>query len=238
MRGRSGMIVGAVVAVFALASCATGTDSIDSLDGEWMTATPGEWEDPPAPPIGDCPWASEERPVATLQPDLDPAAATTATALESDRFWGLIESIPSAPTADDFTEAASQLAGCPLADIIAFESRLVLSLWTLDGPENATWFEQNDPLGLGFASDDTLLYARCATVLGGRDAWQRAVDEQTLEWGDDAPDLDGAGEYLLYLAWDAALAQGLTSEEFSELRETAIAISAETGGNAQRWGLG
>lgn len=211
--------------------------------GQWHTVTSEEmdaWGEEPAGDavVRDCPWEHLESssPASAVTVSEDPVTATEANALEPEKFWTLVESIPSGPTPEHFAESAGVLAGCGIDAVVAFEARLVLSLYALDGPDNLAWFEKNDPLGLGFASDDVFLYARCATVLGGQAAWERAVAERTLEWGEDAPDVDGMSESLLYMSWDAAGALGYTVDDYIELLVERIPLSFETGSNAELWG--
>lgn len=187
--------------------------------------------------VGECPWTSD----GSAAPEADdgirtPHEATEAIALPEAEFWQLVESIPAAPAAEDFQVASRGLAGCSIGEIVAFDARLTLALYDLDGPENLAWFEENDPLAIGFASDDAFLYARCASVLGGQESWASAVEGGTLDWGQDEPDVDGLAEYLLSVALDAALAQGLTEDEYLDLQFGAIPLSYESGSNKDRWG--
>jgi hypothetical protein len=209
--------------------------------GPWQTATPldaEEWGSAPAGSavVGDCPWEPTPVPSPSVAAVDDPLATTEAVALDPERFWLLVESLPPMLEESDFQRAAGELAGCGMDDVIAFEARLTLALYALDGPDNLAWFEANDPNGLGFASDDVFLYARCATVLGGETAWERAVAEHTLEWGEDPPDVNGWAELLLYVSWDAAGALGLTVQEYIDLLSERIPLSYETGSNADLWG--
>jgi hypothetical protein len=199
-----------------------------------------ESQTPPADTVtavGECPWDS----AGTTAPAADdgqrpPREAVEAVALPDEQFWMLIESIPASPQESDFAAASNSLAGCSLGEIVGFDARLTLALYDLDGPENLAWFEQNDPLGLGFASDDAFLYARCASVLGGRGSWAAAVEGGTLDWGQDEPDVDGLAEHLLWIGLDAAIAQGLTEEEYLDLQFGAIPLSYESGSNKDLWG--
>jgi hypothetical protein len=205
------------------------------FDG-WATATPvDEWPDDEGPPVGECPW--DRTAVASPAPASggDPVAATESNALDPALFWPLIETIPPAPQPADFDAVSSALGGCSLDDIVAFHARLTLALYDLDGPENLAWFEENDPSGLGFVSDDVFLYARCASVLGGEENWRRAVADRTLAWGTDAPDLEGNAEFLLYVAYYAARAQGVTGEDYYDAVGAAVPISFESGSNTERW---
>jgi hypothetical protein len=227
----------ALVLSLALSGC--GAESLP--DGGWATASPqsiDEWESAPAGSavIGECPWESTNPTISPIDSPESPITATEAIAMDSERFWLLVESIPPALGPSAFERVAGSLAACGIEDVIAFEARLTLALYALDGPDNLAWFEANDPAGIGFASDDVFLYARCATILGGQAAWERAVVERTLEWGDDPPDVDGWSELLLYVSWDAAGALGLTVGEYIELLSERIPVSYETGSNSDLWG--
>jgi hypothetical protein len=214
---------------------------------EFVRLTPyavdGSVEPDPEPegtPVGTCPWESEPVEEGTGWIEwrtgaANPSADTEAIALDDAEFWALVESIPPAPNDADFTAVASALAGCSIRDVIGFEARLTLALAALDGPENWDWFEQNDPSGFGWASDDVFLYARCAAVLGGQESWSAAVAERTVDWGSDPPDLEGYSELLLYVAVDAANAQGVSTDEFYEARNGLVLISYESGTNPERW---
>lgn len=227
-------LLAALFAILLLSGCVPLLPS----EPDWQSAqqgAPEDFEEPQAVAVGECPWPKDSAVDETAAVGVDPVAVTEALALDEDRFWGLVEMIPSRPREADFEATSSALAGCPLDDIVAFDARLALSLYLLDGPENLAWYEKNDPLQLGFVSDDTFLYARCATVLGGRESWSAAVDEQTLAWGDDQPDVDGYSELLLYVALEAARAQGMTMDEYFETSFSAIPVSPETGSNTERW---
>lgn len=227
--------VGSVAASVALVALLSGCVSLPYPGGEWQTAVPvDEWPEPEALPRGECPWTSDT--ASQPAPEGDPTAMTEAVALDETQFWALIESIPAAPVEADFQAMASDLGGCTLTDVVAFQARLTLALYALDGPENMAWYEENDPSGLGFVSEDLFLYARCAAVLGGRASWEAAVAQQTLDWGDDAPDTYGYAELLLYVALDAAVAQGVTVDDYYDAVGSAVAISFETGSNTDRWG--
>jgi hypothetical protein len=214
------------------------------VDGGWETVgTEGDdsWGDELAGDavIGVCPWSPHDATTPVpADPAGDPRAATEALALPEEQFWALVEAIPDNPTDLDFQLAAGSLAGCGLNAVVAFEARLTLALYDLDGEVNHAWFSKNDPAGLGFVSEDTFLYARCATVLAGREVWARSVADGTLEWADDSLHVTGYSEYLLYLSWDAAGAHGLTVDEYIELVAD-IQLSYESASNAERWpGLG
>lgn len=210
------------------------------LAGCTLNSTPPVTESP-APEsksvrVGECPWAPDGDSPPTDDGFTDPREVTESIALTEDRFWQLIESIPSSPAESDFAAASSSLAGCSLGQIVGFDARLTLALYDLDGPKNLEWFEANDPLGIGFASDDVFLYARCASVLGGHENWSTAVADGTLAWGEDEPDTSGVTEQLLYVGLDAALAKGLSTDEYFELVNAAIPLSYESGSNKQLWG--
>ncbi|MGN6502147.1 MAG: DUF4240 domain-containing protein [Pseudolysinimonas sp.] len=154
--------------------------------------------------------------------------------MPEDVFWPVIEAVPDGLTDDDFAALSSALAGCAYEDIVAFDVRLTLALYALDGPQNADWFEKHDPSGLGFVSDDVFLYQRCVTVLAGRQTWQRSVTDQTLEWGDLPP--ESYGESLLYVGMNAALAQGVDWDTYLDDSYGAAGINYETGSNSALWG--
>lgn len=203
--------------------------------------SPAPEESRSAPPeesvVGECPWESAGTPAPPAdEGQAAPRAATEAVALPEEQFWKLIESIPPVPTDADFAAASNSLAGCSLGEIVGFDARLTLALFELDGPRNLAWLEQNDPLGAGFASDDSFLYARCASVLAGRESWSSAVSAGTLEWGEDEPDVDGISEHLLWIGLEAARAQGLTEDEYLELQFDVIPLSYESGSNKELWG--
>lgn len=226
-----------LVALHVFASLALVVTLSGCASGSWTEAASTPYEQPPPVALGECPWSPGATPPPIEPADnADPVALTEAIAMPEDRFWDLIESIPDLPEQGDFERVASSLAGCAAADLVAFEARLTLALYALDDPQSADWYEQNDPSGLGFVSDDTFLYARCATVLGGRASWSDAVAQKTLDWGSDSPDLSGSSEYLLYLGLDAALAQGTDPYDYYDEVYSAIPISYETGSNSELWG--
>jgi hypothetical protein len=207
---------------------------------EWHTVSPeelGSWGDEPAGEavIGVCPWTASELATPTpAEPSEDARAATEAIALPEEQFWELVESIPDRPTYVEFQLAAGALAGCGLSAVTGFQARLTLVLYDLDGAANHAWFVENDPDHLGYVSEDTFLYARCATVLAGRAIWERSVADETLEWSDDSLHESGNSELLLYVSGDAAGAHGLTLNEYFELLD-GIQLSYETASNAERW---
>lgn len=238
-RMRSGMrVVGAALGLLALLSGCVLVPFVPA-DGGWQTVGPEEiesWGEEPAGDavIGVCPWGPDEAAIPTASSSDDPRGATEAIALPEEQFWALVEAIPDDPTDLDFQLAAGSLAGCGLPAVAAFEARLTLALYDLDGQANHAWFTENDPVQLGYVSEDAFLYARCATVLAGREVWARSVAEQTLEWSDDSLHETGYSEFLLYVSWDAAGAHGLTVDEYSEL-VSGIWLSYETASNAERW---
>ena len=188
---------------------------------------------PPPVAVGTCPWAGFELAPTT---STDPLVITEHLALPDELFWPVIESIPDLPEQGDFDAVSSALAGCPASDLVAFDARLTLALYALDGPRSFDWIKANDPMGLPFASADSFLYSRCATVLGGHASWSDAVDAGTLDWGTDQPDTTGVSELLLYVGLTAAEAQGTSMEEYFDSAFTTIPLSYETGSNTALWG--
>lgn len=156
--------------------------------------------------------------------------------MPEDEFWSLIESMPSDPRDEDFSQLSTTLEDCGIDLLVSFEARLTLALYALDGPDNLDWFTLNDPSHFGYVSDDGFLYARCAAVLGGKESWSKAVLDHTLDWGADAPDLDGRSELLLYVGADAASAQGIDVGDYYETAYSEIGISYESGSNTALWG--
>ena len=221
------------VAVMSLAACTPHDPTLADFTPVAIPAPDGNLATEPVA-VGTCPWAT---PVA-LEPAAsdDPVETTEANALPEDLFWPVIESIPDLPVHSDFDRVAAQLAGCAKSDILAFDARLTLALYALDGPRNSQWIIENDPSGTHATSDDSFLYSRCAAVLGGRSSWQRAVDEGTLDWGEDPPDTTGVSEYLLSVGLAAAEAQGRSPEQYFDDLVRAVPVSYETGSNAQLWG--
>lgn len=165
----------------------------------------------------------------------DDRAAAEAIAQPAAEFWSLIETVPDDPADEDFSRVAQGIVGEGIEGVLAFQARLTLALYDLDGRANHAWFVEHDPMQFGFVSEDVFLYARCATVLAGREIWSRAVADETLEWRDASLHESGASEMLLGVAPAAAEALGITNEEWFELAFTRIPISYETGSNAAGW---
>jgi len=214
---RSGLLAGVVLAT--LAACGA--------------PAPVESPAPVAPPpgaaaVGECPWEPGTAPEAPASGTL--VERVEAVALAADDFWGLVETLPESAEPTDFTAMSTALAGCGLDDVLAFEARLTLALYALDSRTARDRYEQSDPDGPGTVSDDVFLYARADTVLAGRAAWERAVAEHTLERR-DAP--SRLGEYLLYVSWDAAVALGLTTDEYLDELVARIPLSYESGSNPE-----
>lgn len=162
-------------------------------------------------------------------------AATEDLAMDEDAFWSLLDGLPALDDDPELETLVDGLAAMPAGSAGAFQARLTLALFALDGPVHHAWLEENDPDQLGFVSDDVFLYARCATVLLGRETWQVAVRDEVVPWGDDPENL-GMAESLLYVAETAATRRG----EIEAYRETvdAIAVSYEMGSNTALWKSG
>lgn len=162
-------------------------------------------------------------------------AATEDLAMDEDEFWSLLDDVPALDDDPDLEALTDALAGLPGGSAGAFQARLILALFALDGPVHRDWLTEHDPDQLGFVSDEVFLSARCATVLLARETWQVAVRDEVLPWGDD-PEYLGMAESLLYVAEAAATRRG----EIESYRETvdAIPVSYETGSNSTLWGAG
>jgi hypothetical protein len=234
---RSGRFVVVFLTAVLLGGCATS----GPFGPGWVTVSGDELEEAVDGatsdlPIGTCPWEPGAAPPIPEAPPADPVAATELVALPADLFWSLIESVPDRPQPDDFDALSSALAGCPLADVVAFEARLTLALYALDSPEAADWFVAHDPTGYGYLGDDGFQYQRCATVLAGRETWERAATEHTLDWGDDPFDEEGMSEYLLYVPFTAALTQGVSIDDFGDAVQAVVLVGSYTGSNTEYWG--
>ena len=76
------------------------------------------------------------------------------------------------------------------------------------------------------------LYARCDAVAAGEENWRTALRDRSLPWRRVIP---GTGEYLLYVAAEAAHSVGISAEAFYTLAAERIPISFETGSNTEQW---
>lgn len=162
----------------------------------------------------------------------DAAAAVEAVALDEDAFWDLIEGSPGIEDDPDLEGLAAGLAELGADAIAGFEARLTLALWALDSRAAHEWLVEHDPDGLGDVSDDLFLHARCAVVLRGREAWDEAVREQAIPWGDD-PEAIGAAEALLYVSDAAARLAG--ADAVLRAARARIPVSYEMGSNTALW---
>ena len=168
-------------------------------------------------------------PCELLPPPLDPAALELdATAMPADEFWGYIDLLGGTTDEAGMEALTSALAERDLDTIVAFDERLLLSLYSLDFVCRYDWYIANDPLDIGYLGDDGFLYARADTVAAGRENFEAALAEGTIDWGTVDP-TTGYGEILLYVAWDAATRIGLEEEYWSASGSTPI--SFETGSN-------
>lgn len=175
---------------------------------------------------------------STPAPDAtpDPAVAfVEANAMASDEFWRYIELLEGTNSPEGYTKLETELAKVDLDTVIAFDARLTLALHALDSDCRAEWYRLNEPAQFGFVSDDVFLYARADTVSAGRANWEEAVATQTLPWGGADP-LTGTGEFLLYVGLGAAERQGVTFDEYLDLRVDRVPLSYETGSNTLGWG--
>ncbi len=176
-------------------------------------------------------------PCVTPAPDAapDPAVAETElVAMPEDEFWDLVGVLGGSSDPAGFEALTDTLAKTDLDTAIAFQARLTLALHALDSGCRAEWYRVNEPMQMGFVSDDVFLYSRCDTVVAGREVWQDAVDTDTLPWGTVDP-TTGNGEFLLYVAVDAADRMGTPLEEYFDAQFASYTLSFETGSNPLGW---
>lgn len=138
-------------------------------------------------------------------------------------FWRVIERLDWQQEGDDekvLRPAVAHLSAFPLSGIYRFADILAEKLWRLDTADHARGFMASD----GYLSVDDFLYARCAVVANGQDAYNKVLN---------APHqmpLDVTFEPLLHLASEAyRLKTG---------RDTLMvtAYSYETYSNKAGWG--
>lgn len=149
--------------------------------------------------------------------------------MTDDRFWVLIDRLDWAHQGNDdlvVEPVVSDLASGPLDEIRSFQEQLARKLYALDGRAWAlaigppVWLGEPDQVDV-----DEFLYARCAVVANGRDAYGQVLSDPSLM----PTDLEF--EALLYVA--PAAYERLTGEEDEELDSTSV--SFETFSNADGW---
>jgi hypothetical protein len=171
-----------------------------------------------------CPTAPDVDPSAA--PAADPVAATAAAAIPEDEFWALVEQVGARDVDDRAAALSSALEYCTLDELVGFDARLTLILYSLDTAAACHWRLAHDP-GFDAEYSDDFLDERADTVLAGRATTEKAVADGTLPWGDVDP---GSGEDLLYIAGTAADTSGRT-DSFDKLSTERILISYESGSN-------
>lgn len=151
------------------------------------------------------------------------------TSMTAETFWDLIGTLGGRTDPEGFARLTEDLAQWPTDRIVGFAEQLAAALYaidsrdrmaqpikdTADGPDSTAF-----PL-----SNEVFLYARCAVVLAGPEAWQRVVDDPAAMAGI----WDLGAEELLYAA-PAAFAHR-TSSDWTHR----TAVDHRTGSNAAGW---
>ena len=148
--------------------------------------------------------------------------------LTRDDFWNLIATTGGSIDEESAEALSTRLALRPAEEIVQFADHLASLLYDLDSPTAAAQLVTDptageDPFEL---SDDLFLYARCAVVAAGRDAYERVLADPTAlagEW----PVFDG--EFLITVAPTAY--EMATGEEYDHEPP----VSYETGSNSGLW---
>jgi hypothetical protein len=149
---------------------------------------------------------------------MDDAGAGSVDELDEDRFWALLGLVGDIRADDEpYAALVAELARQPVEDILGFEETLARLLHQLDrrdlGEVFAKWSADDgeapfDEDGRPFLSADLFLYARCAVVVAGRDAYRAVLADADrvrplLDW-------EQQDEELLSVAQEAyELATGL-----------------------------
>jgi hypothetical protein len=156
-------------------------------------------------------------------------ARTESLAMEPQEFWAAIALLGGKCTEDSIEAITEMLSNESVDRIIAFEASLTLALFDLDTRAAFEWYEAHDPDAESVGvSDDVFLHARCATVASGREVWERARAEGTVEATGDAE----SAEDLLFVASNAA------GVDLDEWHPDVVPLSYETGENATGWTAG
>lgn len=161
-------------------------------------------------------------------------AETTRLALDEAAFWDVIAGFEGQASFERAEVVSASLSTLTGPELIAFDARLTLALFHLDGADFMTWYGQNDPLSVqfgGYVSEDVFLYARGAVVAAGPEAYATAIETRTFPVFDE----DGSGEAVLSLTWSAAELAGLDPEAWFAERFALIPLSYETGSNSPAW---
>lgn len=138
-------------------------------------------------------------------------------------FWKVIDLIDWSKKAsnDKLQPAVECLAGMPVSAIYIFADKLSEKLYSLDTRQHAQTYSLNEPDN--FISADDFLYARCAVVAEGREAYAKVLNDPSK-----MPD-DIVFEPLLSLA-DLAFEQK-TGAEFNYVPT----FNYETRSNQSGW---
>lgn len=141
-----------------------------------------------------------------------------AEPLDDPVFWRLIESLPNRLRDGDVTPLVESLVRLSGKRILGFAESLARKLGALDQPELLQASQSDSVIPM---SADVFLYARCAVVASGREAFDRVLGEGKIvesEWPVEY------GEHMLM-----AVAEAYT-EKTGEDYEYEPSVSYETGG--------
>ncbi|WP_329030679.1 DUF4240 domain-containing protein [Streptomyces sp. NBC_01423] len=119
-------------------------------------------------------------------------------------FWALTATLNGKATEANCHRLAKRLSRRPLPDITAFAEHHAEALYRLDQEQFGSLpvVGMTTETGAPFPqSGDSFLYARCAVVAAGREAWESALSDPA----EFAPytSLDYDGERLLYIPDEA-----------------------------------
>jgi len=156
-------------------------------------------------------------------------ANAEAVAMPEASFWGWIDKL-GGTSEEDYDRLTEELSNEPIETIAAFDARMTIQLYLLDDECRAAWYEDRE----GYVSDDVFLYGRADTVSSGEKFFARALRDDTLPHAGNAPS-EGDGEFLLYVAMDAATAAGATEREWDSATASHRELSYETGSNPAGW---
>jgi hypothetical protein len=156
---------------------------------------------------------------------MDESGGRPVGELDEERFWALVGLVGDIREDDEpYAALVAELAGRPTDDILGFEETLARLLHQLDrrdlGEVFAKWSADDGETpfsedGGFFLSADLFLYARCAVVVAGREAYREVLADvervqPLLRW-------EQQDEELLSVAQEAyELATGLEWDHSTE----------------------
>ena len=136
-------------------------------------------------------FGNAELEIRTLQ------ASSDSATLSEEECWAMIDLLDWAHEDEDDEEVVAplleKLKDLPISQIYQFADWLSEKLWNLDTASHAQPFLEQD----GFLSVDDFLYARCAVVANGQDAYDHILNNPS-----EMP-LEVTFESLLYLPQEA-----------------------------------